>query len=172
MISDGNADVRIGPDARRRRSNGSARKFGRWPSCRWTRRNPPAHVRELESAGFAVTTGTSGQPTAFIAEWEQGNWWTEGRFSARIRCAARTRQRRCAASSTRAHPERPAVTGAGITCWEGCTGAAIALKTRRGTRRHTRSLAVCGCAAEETTGAKVFMARDGLFDDLFEQEQV
>jgi aminobenzoyl-glutamate utilization protein B len=31
------------------------------------------HLRELEAAGFTITSrGTSGQPTAFIAEWEQG----------------------------------------------------------------------------------------------------
>src|SRR5262245_61871001 len=31
------------------------------------------HVRELEAAGFAITSrGTSGQSTAFVAEWEQG----------------------------------------------------------------------------------------------------
>src|SRR5689334_2299445 len=31
------------------------------------------HLRELAAAGFTITSrGTSGQPTAFIAEWEQG----------------------------------------------------------------------------------------------------
>ena len=31
------------------------------------------HMRELEAAGFTITSrGTSGQATAFIAEWEQG----------------------------------------------------------------------------------------------------
>jgi aminobenzoyl-glutamate utilization protein B len=30
------------------------------------------HIRELEAAGFIIIRGTSGQATAFIAEWEQG----------------------------------------------------------------------------------------------------
>ena len=32
------------------------------------------HIRELEAAGFdIVSTGTSGIPTAFVAEWSQGS---------------------------------------------------------------------------------------------------
>ena len=48
----------------------------------------------------------------------------------------------------------------------GCTGAAIALKTIMEQDGISGLVRVYGCAAEETTGAKVFMARDGLFDDL------
>ena len=32
------------------------------------------HIRELEAAGFTITSrGTAGVPTAFIAEWSQGD---------------------------------------------------------------------------------------------------
>jgi len=37
-------------------------------------RSSKIHIRELEAAGFRiVSAGTSGTPTAFIAEWSQGN---------------------------------------------------------------------------------------------------
>ena len=48
----------------------------------------------------------------------------------------------------------------------GCTGAAIALKAILEEKGVPGLVRVYGCAAEETTGAKVFMARDGLFADL------
>ena len=48
----------------------------------------------------------------------------------------------------------------------GCTGAAMALKAIMEQEGIPGLVRVYGCAAEETTGAKVFMARDGLFDDL------
>ncbi|WP_142910894.1 M20/M25/M40 family metallo-hydrolase, partial [Klebsiella pneumoniae] len=47
-----------------------------------------------------------------------------------------------------------------------CTGAAIALKNIIKEKNIAGTIRVYGCAAEETEGAKVYMARDGLFDDL------
>ena len=47
-----------------------------------------------------------------------------------------------------------------------CTGAAIALKKIMIENKLPGTIRVYGCAAEETEGAKVYMARDGLFDDL------
>jgi aminobenzoyl-glutamate utilization protein B len=48
----------------------------------------------------------------------------------------------------------------------GCTGAAVALKRMMTDRNVPGTIWVYGCAAEETEGAKVYMARDGLFNDL------
>jgi aminobenzoyl-glutamate utilization protein B len=48
----------------------------------------------------------------------------------------------------------------------GCTGAAFALKAMMQESGIAGTLRVYGCAAEETQGAKVYMARDGLFNDL------
>jgi aminobenzoyl-glutamate utilization protein B len=48
----------------------------------------------------------------------------------------------------------------------GCTGAAFALKRMMQAAGTAGTIKVYGCAAEEVEGAKVYMARDGLFDDL------
>ena len=48
----------------------------------------------------------------------------------------------------------------------GCTGAAFALKKMMIDKKVPGTVRVYGCAAEETEGAKVYMARDVLFNDL------
>ena len=48
----------------------------------------------------------------------------------------------------------------------GCTGAALALKKLMMDARVPGVIRVYGSAAEETQGANVYMARDGLFNDL------
>jgi len=126
-----------------------------------------AHLRELEAAGFAiVSTGTAGIPTAFVAEWRQADGGpTIGflpEYDALPGLGNETVPRR--------EPR-----GDGITSGHGCghnllgaalTGAAIAAKQIADTRGLAATIRVYGCASEETEGAKIYMARDGLFDDL------
>jgi hypothetical protein len=77
-----------------------------------------AHLRELEAAGFTITSrGTGGIPTAFVAEWTQAKM---DRRSAS--CPSTTR---CPASATRQSHVRSrvptafrAATGAATTCSE------------------------------------------------------
>lgn len=124
------------------------------------------HIRELEAAGFTVTSGTSGQPTALIAEWEQGTGGPKIGFLPEYDAlpglgnAAAPQQQAAPNGKTSGHGCGHNLLGAG------CTGAAIALKTIMEQNGSPGLLRVYGCSAEETTGAKVFMARDGLFDDL------
>lgn len=125
------------------------------------------HLRELEAAGFTITSrGTSGQATAFVAEWEQG---TDG-----PRIGFLPEYDALPGLGNAALPQQiPAPNGkeGGHGCGHnllgaGCTGAALALKAVMEQEGIPGLVRVYGCAAEETTGAKVFMARDGLFDDL------
>jgi aminobenzoyl-glutamate utilization protein B len=130
-------------------------------------RSSEIHIRELEAAGFAITSrGTSGVPTAFIAEWSQGSggpvigYLPEYDALPGLGNAAEPRQ-------------TPGPTGAevGHGCGHnmlgaGCTGAAFALKRMMQADGTPGTIRVYGCAAEETEGAKVFMARDNLFVDL------
>ena len=125
------------------------------------------HLRELRAAGFKiVSTGTSGTPTAFLAEWSQGEGGPKIGFLPEYDAlpdlgnAAEPRQ-------------APGVTGVevGHGCGHnmlgaGCTGAAFALKAMMIDKKIPGTIRVYGCAAEETEGVKVFMARDGLFNDL------
>lgn len=124
------------------------------------------HIRELEAAGFRIVSrATAGVPTAFVAEWRQGSggpvigYLPEYDALPGLGNAAEPRQ-------------APGPTGAevGHGCGHnmigaGCTGAAFALKRMMEAGRTAGAIRVYGCAAEETEGAKVYMARAGLFDD-------
>jgi len=125
------------------------------------------HIRELEAAGFTITSrGTSGQETAFIADWELGSdcprigFLPEYDALPGLGNASVARQEPAPNGKTSGHGCGHNLLGAG------CTGAAIALKVILEQEGIPGLVRVYGCAAEETTGAKVFMARDGLFDDL------
>ena len=119
----------------------------------------------LREEGFTITSkGTANVPTAFIAEWGSG------------------------APILGVLVEYDALPGLGneavprkeprkdhVTSGHGCghnllgsaaIGAAIALKNLMADHHIPGTLRVYGCAAEETEGAKVYMAREGLFNDL------
>ena len=125
------------------------------------------HLRELEAEGFRITSrGTSGIPTAFIAEWSQGSGGPVIGYLPEYDALP--------GLGNAAEPRRtPGPTGAevGHGCGHnmlgaGCTGAAFALKRMMTADGTPGTIRVYGCAAEEVEGAKVYMARDGLFDDL------
>lgn len=125
------------------------------------------HIRELEGAGFRITSrGTSGVPTAFIAEWSQGaggpvvGYLPEYDALPGLGNAAEPRQTPGPTGAAVGH-------GCGHNCLgAGCTGGAVALKRMMEADGVAGTVRVYGCAAEEVEGAKVYMARDGLFDDL------
>ena len=125
------------------------------------------HLRELREAGFAVvSTGTSGVPTAFVAEWSQGTGGATIGFLPEYDAlpglgnAAEPRQSPWPNGAEVGHGCGHNLLGAG------CTGAAMALRQMMIDDGTPGTVRVYGCAAEETEGAKVYMARDGLFDDL------
>ena len=126
-----------------------------------------AHVRELQAAGFTITsTGTAGVPTAFIAEWSRGQGGPRVGFLVEYDAlpglgnAAAPRQEPRADGTTSGHGCGHNLLGAGLT------GAAIAAKRAMEDQDIPGTLRVYGCAAEETEGAKIYMAREGLFNDL------
>ncbi len=125
------------------------------------------HIRELEAAGFTITSlETSGRPNAFIAEWEQGSGGPRIGFLPEYDAlpdlgnAVSTDKSAAPNGKTAGHGCGHNLLGAA------CTGAAIALKFTMEIENLPGLIRVYGCAAEETTGAKVYMARDGYFDDI------
>ncbi len=125
------------------------------------------HIRELESAGFKLTSmGTCGYPAAFIAEWSLGEGGAKIGFLPEYDALPDLgneplpQQMPRANRNTNGHGCGHNLLGAG------CTGAAIALQRLMERDSITGTLRVYGCAAEEKEGVKVFMARDGLFSDL------
>lgn len=120
-------------------------------------------VAYLKQQGFAVKEGAGGMPTAFVAEWGSGRpvLGFLGEYDA------------LAGLSQKVVPHRePVAEGApGHGCGHNLLGAAaagsaVALKRYLQERGLAGTVRHYGCPAEETLVGKVFMARDGVFDDL------
>ena len=119
----------------------------------------------LEAEGFAITSrAAAGIPTAFVAEWGQG----EPKLGLLMEYDA------LPGLGNEALPEqKPRADGVtnGHACGHNLIaasafGAAVAVKRVMARRGLAGTLRAYGCAAEETEGAKLYMARAGLFDDL------
>lgn len=124
------------------------------------------HLREIEAQGFTITSrGTSGYPTAFIAEWTQGTGGPVVGFLPEYDAlpglgnAAEPRQTPGPKGADVGHGCGHNVIGAG------CTGAAFALKAMMQSDGTPGKVRIYGCASEEAQGVKVYMVRDGYFDD-------
>jgi len=119
----------------------------------------------LQEQGFTITSkGTAGVPTAFIAEYGSGTpiLGLLAEYDALPGLGNEPVPYRA--------PRKDQVTS-GHGCGHnllgaGCIGAAIALKNILSERNIPGTIRLYGCAAEETEGAKVYMARAGLFKDL------
>jgi aminobenzoyl-glutamate utilization protein B len=119
----------------------------------------------LQEQGFTITSrGTAGVPTAFIAEYGSGTP-TLGLLVEYDALPGLGNE-----AVPYREPRKDQVTS-GHGCGHnllgaGSVGAAIALKNVVAEQQIPGTIRVYGCAAEETEGAKVYMAREGLFDDL------
>ena len=118
---------------------------------------------ELEGAGFAVKAGVAGEPTAFIAEYGSGKPVIAilGEFDA------------LPGLSQDSVPERKALRpgGPGHGCGHHLFGtasvaAAISLKQWMQANNVKGTLRVIGTPAEEGGAGKVYMVRDGVFNDV------
>jgi len=118
--------------------------------------------KTLKEAGFSIKTGVANIPTAFIAEYGSGYPVIAilGEFDA------------LPGLSQQAVPEKkPAGGEAGHACGHHLFGtasaaAAIATKNWLSTNKREGTIRFYGCPAEEGGGAKVYMSREGLFDDV------
>jgi len=117
----------------------------------------------LEKAGFRVQKRVASLPTAFMAEWGSGSpiIGVLGEYDA------------LPGMSQQVNAEKqPVQDGApGHACGHNLlgtagVGAVLALKKAMETDGVAGTIRYYGCPAEETLIGKVFMARDGVFDDL------
>lgn len=123
--------------------------------------------RILQEQGFAiVSTGTSGHPTAFIAEWGNGRGGPKIGFLPEYDALPGLGNEAVPYRAPR-KDGNPHGHGCGHNLLgAGCIGAALALKAVMEREDLAGTIRVYGCAAEEIEGAKVYMARDGHFADL------
>jgi aminobenzoyl-glutamate utilization protein B len=118
---------------------------------------------ELEKAGFTIRMGVAGMPTAFIAEWGKGKpvIGILGEYDALPGISQKV--------SAEKDPVQPGAAGHGCghnLYGAGAFGAAVAVKEAMQKEGLSGTLRYYGCPAEETMVGKVYMARDGVFDDL------
>jgi aminobenzoyl-glutamate utilization protein B len=125
-----------------------------------------AYLKDLlKSSGFAITSeGTAGVPTAFVAEYGTGG----PKLGILLEYDALPGLGN--EPVAKKQPRKDGVT-AGHGCGHnligaGAMGAALAIKDLMEEKGIPGTLRVYGAAAEESEGAKVFMAREGVFDDL------
>ena len=118
---------------------------------------------KLEAAGFSISWGAGGMPTAFIAEWGEGKpiIGILGEYDALPGLSQEL-------SSEKSPIE---VGGPGHGCGHNlfgtaCMGSVMALKSAVEQQGINGTIRFYGCPAEETLVGKTFMARDGVFDDL------
>jgi len=118
---------------------------------------------ELRSAGFSVEAGVAGMPTAFVAEWGSGSpvIGILAEFDA------------LPGITQAAVPERAPLpeNSAGHACGHhlfgtGSTAAAIATKEWLEATDAPGTIRLYGTPAEEGGAGKVYMVREGLFDDV------
>ncbi len=120
-------------------------------------------AKVLQEAGFEVKIGVAGMPSALVATWGSGKpvIGLLGEYDA------------LPGISQKAVPhQEPLEAGAaGHGCGHNllgtaAMGAAMAIKEEMQARGLAGTIRYYGCPAEETLVGKVFMVRDGLFDDV------
>lgn len=119
----------------------------------------------LEREGFAVTRGLAGMPTAFVAEFSRGEGPTIG-ILAEYDALPGVGNAPVPAKAPR---EDGASSGQGCghnLFGAGSVGAAIALARTMEAEGLDGTVRLYGTPAEETVVGKVYMAREGVFDDL------
>ena len=120
-------------------------------------------AEELEKAGFTVVRGVADMPTAFTATWGSGG--PRIGFLAEYDALPHLSQKVVAHKE----PVRSGAPGHGCahnTYGTGVLGGVLALQEEMKKDNLSGTIIFYGCPAEEILVGKVFMAREGLFDDL------
>jgi len=120
-------------------------------------------IKTLEKEGFDVEREVAGMPTAFVASYGSGK--------PIIGILAEYDALPGLSQDNTPYKKVRIEGGAGHGCGHnlfgaGSLGAALALKGVIEAHKIRGTIRLYGCPAEEDIGGKLFMARDGLFDDL------
>lgn len=124
------------------------------------------YANVFEEKGFKVSHGVAGIPSAVVAEWGEGKPIVG--FLAEYDALPGLSQKACINSHDPYDPD-PAAYGHGCGHNSLGAGAAVAALIYRDYLKENNlpgTVRFYGCPGEEYGSGKVFMARDGLFDDL------
>lgn len=118
---------------------------------------------ELEKHGFRVKRGVAGMPTAFVATWGKGKpiIGIMGEYDALPGLSQRKVPRK-----EPLEPEKPGH-GCGHNI-HGASGMAAVIAVKKAMEKHKikGTIKFFGCPAEENFSGKVYMVRDGYFNDV------
>ena len=118
---------------------------------------------ELASAGFSIEAGVAGMPTAFVAEWGSGSP-VIGILAEFDALPGITQD---AVPERAPLPEKPAGHACGHHLFgTGSAGAAMAVKEWLDATGTPGTIRLYGTPAEEGGAGKVYMVREGLFEDV------
>jgi len=118
---------------------------------------------ELRSAGFSVEAGVAGMPTAFVAQWGSG----EPVIAILAEFDALPGITQDAVPQRAPIADKPSAHACGHHLFgAGSTGAAIATKEWLEATGTLGTIRLYGTPAEEGGAGKVYMVREGLFDDV------
>jgi aminobenzoyl-glutamate utilization protein B len=129
----------------------------------WETKSSKLISDELEKHGFKLKHGVSGMPTAFVAEWGKGGpcIGVQGEFDALPLISQKVK--------TEKDPLKPGHAGHGcghnVHGVSGMAGA-IALRYELESEKIKARVKFFGTPAEENYAGKVFMVKDGLYDDV------
>ena len=118
----------------------------------------------LEDEGFTVERGVAGMPTAFVASWGSGRpiLGVLAEYDALPNIGNAVQPGRAPREDDHPHGQ-----GCGHNLFGAASvAAAIAIKRMMADHGTAGTVRLYGTPAEETVVGKVYMARDGLFDDL------
>ena len=118
----------------------------------------------LEEEGFSVESGVAGMPTAFVASWGSGRpiVGVLAEYDALPNIGNSVHPGRAPREDGHPHGQ-----GCGHNLFGAASvAAAIAIKRMMADQGTVGTIRLYGTPAEETVVGKVYMARDGLFDDL------
>lgn len=116
----------------------------------------------LEKNGFIVQRGLPGMPTAFVASWGEGGPVIG--FLAEYDALPNLSQKKMAITRAEITPGGPGHGCGHNLLGSSCCMAAIAVKSALAQFGMSGVIKVFGTPSEETLVGKVFMARDGVFD--------
>ncbi|MFT5196950.1 MAG: aminobenzoyl-glutamate utilization protein B [Cellvibrionaceae bacterium] len=141
------------------------------PEIRWQEfKSSKLQADYMEEAGFDVKWDIGGITTAFVAEWKSGDGASKN-DGPKIGFLGEYDALPGLSQKNQATPDPVEQNGHGHGCGHnllgtGALAAAVSLKQWLGETETSGTVRYYGCPAEEGGGGKVFMARDGVFDDL------
>ncbi|HEY9236472.1 MAG TPA: amidohydrolase [Phenylobacterium sp.] len=165
LTAEGRGQIISAVDAYAPKMNDAALKIWNYAEVGYQETKSSALLQDqLKAAGFKVQAGVAGEPTGFVASFKNGSGPV---IAILAEFDALPGLSQAAAPTKQPVAGRDAGHGCGHNLFGAAsTAAAVALKTWMVQNKVQGEVRVYGTPAEEGGSGKVYMVRDGLFDDV------